>query len=42
MQAYYISPDILLHNNHYDQRTDLWSMGVILYILVAGCFPFFG
>jgi calcium-dependent protein kinase len=42
MQAYYISPDILIDNNHYDQRTDLWSLGVILYVLITGTAPFDG
>jgi calcium-dependent protein kinase len=41
-KAYYISPDILLDNNHYDERTDLWSLGVILYVLVSGLPPFVG
>ena len=37
---YYIAPEILKAN--YDQRCDIWSLGVILYILVTGNAPFAG
>jgi len=37
---YYISPEILAGN--YDQSCDIWSMGVILYILLSGVPPFYG
>lgn len=37
----YGSPE-LLNKHPYNKATDVWSIGVILYVLLSGCFPFDG
>lgn len=36
----YVAPEVLL--KHYNHKADMWSVGVIIYAMVAGTFPFNG
>lgn len=36
---YYIAPEII-NNKPYDSKVDMWSVGVMLYVLMSGYMPF--
>ena len=39
---YYVSPEVLLGEQPYDMRCDLWSLGVVVFFTLFGYPPFYG
>ena len=37
---YYIAPEVL--SRHYNEKCDIWSIGVITFMLLSGKAPFYG
>lgn len=36
----YVAPELYLHQDGYDERCDLWSAGIVIFILLSGYAPF--
>merc|ERR1712194_235344 len=39
----FVAPEVLKKNNvEYTEKCDVWACGIILYLMLGGCFPFEG
>ena len=36
-----MAPEMLIQETPYTTKADMWSVGVLLYITLTGCWPFF-
>jgi serine/threonine protein kinase len=36
----YVAPELYTHNDGYDERCDIWSCGIVIYVILGGYAPF--
>ena len=36
----YMAPEMLTQGAPYTTKADMWSLGILLYIMLTGCVPF--
>ena len=39
---HYMSPELAMKRDHYGPPTDVWALGVMLYVMLTGRLPFYG
>lgn len=39
-QKGYMAPEIVSKKDYFGPPVDVWACGIILYVMMAGCFPF--
>lgn len=39
--AFYVAPEVVLDRGS-TSATDIWSLGVVIYVMISGCLPFWG
>ena len=39
---HYMAPEVIQREGYYGKPADIWSLGVIIYRITVGCFPFKG
>jgi len=38
----YMSPEIIMRKDHYGQFSDIWALGILLYVMICGVYPYKG
>ena len=37
----YVAPEVLMSKKPYDKAVDMWAVGVVTFVILTGCFPFY-